>query len=106
MGIIAFIIFIVDGNTPFVATDIFLAFIMILDFSMVVHHAIPDVFQITIHLRHGSWKGDIRGPEKLNGAWYIDIAITFALTISLIVGTAVSWGGIWIAAAVFGYIIM
>jgi hypothetical protein len=106
MGIIAFIIFIVDGNTPFIATDIVLAFIMILDFSMIVHHAISDVFQVTIHLRHGSWKVDIRGPEKSNAAWYIDIAITLALTISLIVGTAVSWGGIWIAAAVFGYIIM
>ncbi len=106
MGLIAFIIFIVDGGEPFIATDIFLAFIMILDFSMIVHHAISDVFQITVHLRHGSWKSDIRGSEKSNVAWYIDIALTLSLTISLIVGTAVSYSGIWIAAAVFGYFIM
>jgi hypothetical protein len=41
-----------------------LAFIMILDFSIMVHHAISDVFQITVNLRHGSWKSDIRGSES------------------------------------------
>jgi hypothetical protein len=108
LGIIAFIIFIVDGDDPFIATDIFLAFIMIIDFAMVIHHAISDVFQVTVQLRHGSWKSDIRGPEKSNAARYTDIGLTFCLTVSLFTGNAIraDWPGIWIISAVFGYIIM
>jgi hypothetical protein len=108
LGIIAFIIFIVDGDDPFIATDIFLAFIMIIDFAMVIHHAISDVFQVTVQLRHRSWKSDIRGPEKSNAARYTDIGLTFCLTVSLFTGNAIraDWPGIWIISAVFGYIIM
>ncbi|KAE9373451.1 hypothetical protein N431DRAFT_557547 [Stipitochalara longipes BDJ] len=106
MGILAFIIFIVDGDTPFIAADIFLAFIMILDFSMIFHHAISDVFQITIHLRNGSWKGDVRGSEKLDAVWYIDILLSTCLLISLIVGNVLHWPGIWIVAVIFGYFII
>ena len=106
MGTIAFIIFIVDGDIPFIAADIFLAFIMILDFSMIVNHAISDVFQITIYLRNGSWKSDVRGSEKLDAAWYIDILLSTCLLVSLIVGNAIHYAGIWIVAVIFGYFIM
>ena len=106
MGTIAFIIFIVDGDIPFIAADIFLAFIMILDFSMIVNHAISDVFQITIHLRNGFWKSDVRGSEKLDAAWYIDILLSTCLLVSLIVGNAIHYAGIWIVAVIFGYFIM
>ena len=106
MGIIAFIIFVVDGETPFIAADIFLVFLMILDFSMIAHHAISDVFQITIHLRNGSWRSGARGSEKLDAAWYLEILLSICLLISLIVGNAIHWPGIWIVAVVFGYLMM
>jgi len=73
---------------------------------MIAHHAISDVFQITIHLRNGSWRSGARDSEKLDAAWYLDIFLSSCLLISLIVGNAIHYPGIWILAAVFGYLIM
>jgi hypothetical protein len=108
LGIIALIIFIVDGAGPFIATDIFLAFIMLLDFFTIVHHAISNVFQVTVQLRHGSWKSEYRGSKMSKAARYVDLGLTFCLTVSLITGNAIlaNFPGVWIVSAVFGYLIM
>lgn len=108
LGIITFIIFIVDGNVPFIATDIFLAFIMLLDFFAIVHHAFSNVFQVTVQLRHRSWKSEPRGSETSKATRYIDLGLTFCLTVSLITGNAIraNYPGVWIISAVFGYLIM
>jgi hypothetical protein len=108
LGIIALIIFIVDGEAPFIATDIFLAFIMLLDFFTIVNHAISNVFQVTIQLRHRSWKSESRGSETLKAMRYFDLGLTFCLTVSLITGNAIraEYPGVWIISAVFGYFVM
>jgi hypothetical protein len=109
MEIIAFVLLVVDGDVPFIATDIFLAFIILLDFFTIIHHSISDIFKITVELRNGSWSHDIRGSEKSNVAARLDMVLTGCLTICLMVGNGIKaegWPGAWIGGTVLGYLIM
>lgn len=111
-SLVPFIIFIIDGYGAFIAADIFVAFIMILDVFMIIHHSLTNakVFRVTVEVRNSQWQRDIGGSEKLSLAKYFDLGFTVCFMICIIVGNALRrswWGGdAWIAGVIFGYFIV
>ncbi len=110
LALSAFIVFVIDGGDAFIAADIFLAFIMILNVIMVVQYSVSHVFKVTVELRQTAWKHDLGGnPTKLKTITYVDIGLSGALTLCLILGNAFQnryYGGPYRAAVVVGYFVV
>ncbi|KAL2075791.1 hypothetical protein VTL71DRAFT_734 [Oculimacula yallundae] len=89
LALAAFIVLVIDGREAFIAADIFLALIMILNLFSVVQHSISHVFKVTVELRQSSWKHDLGGSlGKAKTATYADLGLSAALTLCLIIGSA------------------
>ncbi|KAH7342908.1 hypothetical protein BKA65DRAFT_301046 [Rhexocercosporidium sp. MPI-PUGE-AT-0058] len=110
LALAAFIVFVIDGHEAFIAADIFLALIMIMNVSLVVHHSISHVFKVTVELRQSSWKHDIGGSSgKPKAVTSVDIGLSAALTFCLILGNALTnryYGGPYKAGVVVGYFVV
>ncbi|KAG4443827.1 hypothetical protein IFR05_000727 [Cadophora sp. M221] len=110
LALAAFIVFVIDGREAFIAADIFLALIMILNISNIVQHSVSHVFKITVELRQSSWKHDLGGSAgKPKTITYVDIGLSASLTLCLILGNALTnrwYGGPYKAGVVVGYFVV
>ncbi|KUJ21916.1 uncharacterized protein LY89DRAFT_681279 [Mollisia scopiformis] len=107
LSLVAFIIFVVDGGGDFIAADIFLACIMIINVLMLVHYTVSHLVKVTVEVREQSYAlGDRKKPRV---STYLDLSFAAALTLSLIIGNAVKrgwYGGAWKGAVVVGYFVV
>lgn len=109
LALAAFIVFVIDGREAFIAADIFLALIMILNLSMVVQHSVSHVFKVTVELRQSAWKTDLGSSGKHKSSTYADIGLSAALTLCLILGNALTnrwYGGPYKSGVVVGYFVV
>ena len=109
LSLTTFIILVIDGGDAFIAADIFVMCILILNILMIIHHTVSDVFKVTVELRRQAWSRDLGGKGKLKVVTYFDCGLSIALLICLLIGNAVQdrWhGGAWQAAVIIGYFVM
>src|SRR6266536_70470 len=52
LALTAFIIFVIDGGNAFIAADIFLMSIIIINVLMIIHYFVSNVLRVTVELRH------------------------------------------------------
>jgi hypothetical protein len=52
LALTAFIIFVIDGGDAFIAADIFLMSIIIVNVLMIIHYFVSNVLKVTVELRH------------------------------------------------------
>lgn len=110
LSLVAFIIFVIDGGDAFIASDIFLAFLMIFNVLMVVQYSVQNVFKVTVEIRQAAWKHDVGSSMgKPKKATYVDVGLSACLTICLLLGNALQnryYGGAYKAAVVLGYFVV
>ncbi|KAK0124325.1 hypothetical protein ONS95_009295 [Cadophora gregata] len=110
LALAAFIVFVVDGREAFIAADIFLALLMILNLLSVVQYSFDHVFKVTVELRQSAWRHDIGGSYgKTKTVTYADIGLSAALTLCLLLGNALTnryYGGPYKAGVVVGYFVV
>ena len=109
LSLTTFIILVIDGGEQFIAADIFVMFILILDILMILHHFLSHVFKVTVELRQQAWSRDWGSQNKPKVSIYFDYGLSMCLLLCLIIGNAVKnrWDdGPWQAAVVVGYVVM
>lgn len=109
LSLTTFIILVIDGGDEFIAADIFVMCILILNILMILHHSVSDVFKVTVELRQQAWSRDLGGQNKPKVATYFDYGFSIALLICLLIGNGVKnrWdGGAWQGAVVVGYVVV
>lgn len=107
LAVITFIILVIDGGDEFIAADIFLMAIIILNIPMIIHYFVSHVFKVTVEVRRQSWKADLGSKNSPKISMYFDIGLALIVLLCLIIGNSVKrWGGAWKAAVVIGYIVV
>jgi hypothetical protein len=107
LALITFIILVIDGDDEFIAADIFLMSIIIVNILMIIHHFVSHVFKVTVEVRKQAWKADLGSKSKPKVSMYFDIGLALIVLLCLIIGNSVKrWGGAWKAAVVIGYIVV
>jgi len=109
LALITFIILVVDGESEFIAADIFLMSIIIVNILLIIHHFVSHVFKVTVEVRKQVWEADLvsKSKSKPKVAMYFDIGLAIIVLLCLIIGSSVKrWGGAWKAAVVIGYIVV
>jgi predicted lysophospholipase L1 biosynthesis ABC-type transport system permease subunit len=109
LSLTTFIILVIDGGDQFIAADIFVMCILILDLLMIAHHSVSHVFKVTVELRQQAWSHDLGSKNRPKVSTYFDYGLSMCLLICLIIGNAVKnrWdGGAWQGAVVIGYFIV
>jgi hypothetical protein len=109
LSLTTFIILVIDGGNAFIAADIFVMCILILNIVMIVHHSVSDVFKVTVELRQQAWSGDLGSKSKPKVATYFDYGFSIALLLCLLIGNTVKdrWhDGAWKAGVIVGYLLM
>jgi len=110
LALAAFIVFVIDGREAFIAADIFLALLMILNIVHVVQYFVSHVFKVTVELRQSAWKHDLGGSHgKPKTVTYADVGLSAALTLCLILGNALTnryYGGPYKAGVIVGYFVV
>jgi hypothetical protein len=109
LSLTTFIILVIDGGDQFIAADIFVMCILILDILMVIHHFVSHVFKVTVELRQEAWSRDLGSQNKPKASTYFDYGLSMCLLLCLIIGNGVKsrWdGGAWQGAVVVGYVVV
>ncbi|CZT40790.1 uncharacterized protein RSE6_00446 [Rhynchosporium secalis] len=110
LALAAFIVLVIDGREAFIASDIFLALIMILNLFSVVQHSVSHVFKVTVELRQSSWKHDLGGSfGKPKAITFADLGLSGALVLCLIIGNAATnryHAGPYKAGVIVGYFVV
>lgn len=109
LSLVTFIILVIDGHEPFIAADIFVMLILLLDIIMIAHHSVSEVFKVTVELRQQPWSRDLGSQNKPKVATYFDCGFSICLFICLLIGSAVRdrWNrGACDAGVVIGYIVV
>lgn len=107
LSLVAFIIFAIDGGTQFIAADIFLVVLMIMNVMMLVHYTVSHLVKVTVEVRQNSYA--LGNQKRPKASTYLDLFLAAALTLSLIIGNAVKdgWrGDAWRAAVIVGYFVV
>jgi predicted lysophospholipase L1 biosynthesis ABC-type transport system permease subunit len=109
LSLTTFLILVIDGGNQFIAADIFVMCILILDIFMVLHHSVSHVFKVTVELRQQAWSRDLGSQNKPKVSTYFDYGLSMCLLICLIIGNGVKnrWDrGAWQAAVIVGYVVV
>ncbi|KAH7419107.1 hypothetical protein BKA64DRAFT_5349 [Cadophora sp. MPI-SDFR-AT-0126] len=110
LALAAFIVFVIDGREAFIAADIFLALLMILNIISIVQYSVSHIFKVTVELRQSAWKHDLEGSYgKPRTVTYADIGLSAALTLCLILGNTLTnryYGGAYKAGVIVGYFVV
>lgn len=109
LSLTTFIILVIDGGDQFIAADIFVMCILILDILMIIHYFVSHVFKVTVELRQQAWSGDLGSQSKPKVSTYFDYGLSLCLLICLVIGNGVKsrWdGGAWQGAVIVGYVIV
>jgi len=108
LALVTFIILAIDGDEEFIAADIFLMSMLIVNLLMIVHYFASHVLKVTVELRQQSWKRDVpKTTPKVS--MYFDVGLAVITLLCLIIGNSVKrgWGGsAWRSAVVIGYIVV
>ena len=102
------VILILDGGDAFIAADIFLALLMILNVVMVIQHFLSDVFKVTVEFRRSAWKTHLGSQNRPRVAMGFDLGLSVCLMMSLVLGHALCnyWGGTWRIGVIIGYTVV
>ena len=109
LSLTTFLILVIDGGNQFIAADIFVMCILILDIFMVLHHSVSHVFKVTVELRQQAWSRDLGSQNKPKVSTYFDYGLSMCLLICLIIGNGIKsrWdGGAWQGAVIVGYVVV
>ncbi|KAF8866759.1 hypothetical protein BDZ45DRAFT_667436 [Acephala macrosclerotiorum] len=107
LSLIAFLILCIDGGVEFIAVDIFLVCLMIINVLMLIHYTVSHLVKVTVEVRQQAY--DLGRAKKPRASLYLDLVFAAALILSLIIGNSVKnrwYGGAWKAAVILGWFVV
>jgi len=108
LALTTFIIFVIDGGHAFIAADIFLMILIIVNLIMILHYCISHLLKVTVELRQQPWNKDLGPSNKTKLSMYFDVGLSLIILLCIIIGNVATnrWRGAWKAAVVVGYFVV
>jgi hypothetical protein len=108
LALTAFIILVIDGGDAFIAADIFLMLLIIVNLVMILQYCVSHMLKITVEVRNQPWSKDLGTQNKAHISNVIDVCLSLLVLLCIIIGNAVThhWGGAWRGAVVVGYFVV
>jgi len=87
-SLIVFIILAIVGGDEFIATDVFVMMILLLNVFQVINHCLTNILKVTVEFRRSATSMSLVSHTKPRISMYFDIGLSLCLIISLAVGGA------------------